>query len=274
MSKQIEAKLKGEPVTSPHSAAVTLFTQYDTARARALKPIKAASLQRIEVMLKTSAAKDMKVILELAKAREEIESEIIPLAGASSGAPTLPAILHNTEWTWERPGVSESISFAKDGTFEQTVFRGTWERLSDYDVQLLYGKTGQERKVVLRFNKAFTSLSIIEGDTASGPTTGTLKRAVTAPQVGGKMPMKWDYYSDPSMQVINGELVLNADGTLTLYGPPGTKAATPGTWQATGKRDIINVTLIRQPPESCVLRIKGSLATLERPIGTRYLKSK
>lgn len=177
-SKQIEAKLKGEPVTSPHSAAATLFTQYDAARANALKPIKEASIQRIEAMLKTSAGKDMKVILELANVREEIE-------GGKSATPS-----------------------------------------------------------------------------------------TTAPQVGGKMPMKWDYYSDPSMQVINGELALNADGTLTLYGPPGTKAATPGTWQATDKRDIINVTLIRRPPESCVLHIKGTTATLERPIGTRFLKAK
>lgn len=183
ISKQIEAKLKGEAVASPHSAAATLFTQYDTARASTLKPFQTASIQRIEAMLKTSAGKDMKAILELAKAREEIEGGKPPIL-TQGAAPS-----------------------------------------------------------------------------------------------GGNMPMAWNYFSHPSMQVLNGELVLNKDGTLDLFGKNiagAVKARTPGTWQATADSNVLNVVLSEgsKGPEQCTLRINGDTATLERPIGTRYLKVK
>lgn len=73
ISEQIEAKVKGEAVSEPHRAISALLVQYDSARQTALRPIRAFSVQRLDALLKTSAAKDMSVVLKIAKTREEIE---------------------------------------------------------------------------------------------------------------------------------------------------------------------------------------------------------
>jgi hypothetical protein len=157
ISKQIEAKLKGEPVTSPHSAAATLFTQYDTARASALKPLQAASIQRIEAMLKTSAGKDMKVILELAKAREEIEGVKAPAV-----APSVPASVAKMPLEWEyyaHPNMAKlggRMVFKEDGTFilfgppgKTSATPGTWATTANSNVLSVQINGGEKGTITM-----------------------------------------------------------------------------------------------------------------------------
>ena len=88
------------------------------------------------------------------------------------------------------------------------------------------------------------------------------------------MHSSWDYYSDPSMSVINGQFIWNPDGTVELK---GTKYnSTPGRWEATNDPHLFKVifTLANKTEEKCELRVRGDEAELVRPIGTRYLKAR
>lgn len=74
ISEQIETKVKGQTVSEPHRAVSALFIQYDSARQGALRPIQAASIKRLDALLKTSSGKDMGAVVKIAQAREQIES--------------------------------------------------------------------------------------------------------------------------------------------------------------------------------------------------------
>ena len=81
-----------------------------------MKPVQAASISKIEALLKTSAGKKMETVLELGKARQEIESG---KAAISSDSAELPEV-----WTWHlrsEIGPSGTIMFKKDGTIEQQI---------------------------------------------------------------------------------------------------------------------------------------------------------
>jgi hypothetical protein len=125
VSSQIKKKIAGEPVEKPHSSVESLFEDYDAARTAALKPVREASVAKIDAALKAATAKKMTIVLELGKAREEIEG------GKLAKAPTeLPEF-----WTWhlrEDVGPSGTIEFKRDGTIEQRISGrnavfGTWK---------------------------------------------------------------------------------------------------------------------------------------------------
>lgn len=173
VSAQIEDKLAGRVVETPHASIAVLLAQYEIARAKALKPIQTASIAKIDSLLKSSAGKDMKNVVDLAKAREEIEGGKIP---------------------------------------------------------------------------------IVATDT---------------------LPMLWDYSPVASMKDINGELVLQNDGTLKLKARAGVNFATPGRWEKTDKPNTLKITLdTGGAGEICEMRIKGNDAELERAVGVRYLRAK
>jgi hypothetical protein len=140
ISEQIEAKVKGDPVPSPHNAISTLFIQYDAARSNTLKPIKAASIQRIEAALKTSAAsKDMKLVLELAKAREEIEGGKIQTASPAAGPTPLKIPM---SWTYhlnpDRQKLNGELTLSEDGSLvlgnADSKTPGKWEQTKDPNI--------------------------------------------------------------------------------------------------------------------------------------------
>lgn len=72
---QIEEKIRGEAVPAPHPAISRLLSQYDAACQTVLAPVRARSLQQFDALLKTSASKDLQVVMKIAKAQEEIKNK-------------------------------------------------------------------------------------------------------------------------------------------------------------------------------------------------------
>lgn len=127
VSSQVKAKTSNEPVANPHAAVAQLFTQYDTARKNALKPIQAAAFARIDVALKASG-KDLAAVGELGKVRTIVED-----GGTLLAAPKIPV-----EWTYhstpEQKTPMATIHFREDGTFEMTsTAPGKWKSNKDGD---------------------------------------------------------------------------------------------------------------------------------------------
>ena len=124
LTKQMKAKIAGEPVPAPHASAVQLFTLYDEARAKALAPVQKSSIVRIDGLLKTAGGPKIEMVTELGKVREEIE------AGKVVDPKALPV-----EWTYHRTPTSPvmatvffepsgAIRMEENGKITQT---GTWQ---------------------------------------------------------------------------------------------------------------------------------------------------
>lgn len=80
LNTQLKAKLAGNPVLIPHASATLLFAQYDQARAKALEPVKKASIARIESLLRAAGGASLDTVTELGKVREEIDGGIVLVA--------------------------------------------------------------------------------------------------------------------------------------------------------------------------------------------------
>lgn len=132
VSQQIEAKLQGEPVPKPNVALGLVFLKYDTARAAALKPVKDASIKRIDAILKP-AGRDMKTILALAKVREEI-------AGDKAATPATLQAKGKMPMNWEYYSspdmrvLNGDVTLLEDGSLElrgppgtTSLTQGKWE---------------------------------------------------------------------------------------------------------------------------------------------------
>uniref|UniRef100_UPI003783F9F7 hypothetical protein n=1 Tax=Prosthecobacter sp. TaxID=1965333 RepID=UPI003783F9F7 len=74
------------------------------------------------------------------------------------------------------------------------------------------------------------------------------------------MPALWNYYSDASMGVVNGQFIWNPEGTVELKGTNNN--STPGRWQATNNPNVFKVffTLANKTEEECELRVRGKEA--------------
>lgn len=110
VSNQLKEKIAGEAVLNPHASVTTLFQQYDAACTAALQPLQAASIAKIDSILKTTAGKDLTIVTELGKVRGEIE------AGKHQTKPTMPV-----EWDYYTSPTSRkmgSLTLRPDGTFE------------------------------------------------------------------------------------------------------------------------------------------------------------
>ncbi|MFZ2276765.1 MAG: hypothetical protein WAW39_03155, partial [Prosthecobacter sp.] len=90
--------------------------------------------------------------------------------------------------------------------------------------------------------------------------------------LAANIPMEWTYHNSPDRQVNNGDMKLNADGSLTLG---NANQSTSGKWEITSKPNVLKVVLnTTGGVEKCQMTINGTEAELKRPIGTRYLKAK
>jgi hypothetical protein len=169
LSEQIKSRIAGEAALKPHSAAIKLFRQYDSARTNALKPVQTASIAKIEALLKTSAGKKMETVLELGKARQEIESGKLSVSGEGpiiSTAEDLELYLAGTTWLWSLPGEVNSkakLQFYTDGTCQVDSFsRDKWKATSNSTIQWEDGATFQ-------FDQTYRNF---EGNCRSGPRLG------------------------------------------------------------------------------------------------------
>lgn len=124
VSDQLAKKVTTGFVERPHASLVTLLTQYDLAYEKAINPIQAASIAKIEAALKTSAGRDLAIIKELGKLRAEIEAgRLLPLAD-----PKMPRT-----WSYHvSPDAKETawLRLLPEGVLEWhdslAVKRGTW----------------------------------------------------------------------------------------------------------------------------------------------------
>jgi hypothetical protein len=126
VKNQLEAKISGTPVPNPHKAAAKLFQQYDSARAKALEPLKQASLRRISSLLNSSEGKKLDVVSALAQVRADIESDS-----------ALPTGMIPSRWTYHTTEFGKpmgELNLNKDGTFDLLIptssspkETGTWK---------------------------------------------------------------------------------------------------------------------------------------------------
>lgn len=147
LSEQIKAKTSGKPVEKPHSAAIQLFRMYDSARQSTLKPVQAASVAKIEALLKSSAGKDMTKVLELANVRKEIEGGKTTSVEPKKTDEKKGVVELHEAWTWHMKstgGPSGSIKFKRGGELEQMITGrskptlGTWKKTKIPNVYSLY----------------------------------------------------------------------------------------------------------------------------------------
>jgi hypothetical protein len=68
--------------------------------------------------------------------------------------------LIGTEWTWERPGVVETIEFKRHGMLAHSSWSGKWEILGDRTVSINNG-----RMSVIKFSADLKTYQIVEGET-------------------------------------------------------------------------------------------------------------
>ena len=107
------------------------------------------------------------------------------------------------------------------------------------------------------------------------------KAAPAAPDI----PMAWNYYTGPEKTRLVSELLLSADGTLSLNnlnpdgtpymtGNPKKPVVTSGLWERT-KTNVLKITLT--PPgerEEFAMIITGKDAVMKRAVGDRFLSAK
>jgi hypothetical protein len=74
LASQLKFKLESEPVVMAQASAALLFTQYDSARLKAVEPLQKSSIARIESMLKAPGGVKLETMTELSRARAEIET--------------------------------------------------------------------------------------------------------------------------------------------------------------------------------------------------------
>jgi len=297
LTAQLKAKLAGEPVPTPQASAVLLFAQYDQARAKALEPAQKAAVARIDTLLSGKEGKDLDIVTALGKARAQIT------AGQGGASATQPPILEH--WTYhatEKPDGSVGpahgeLRFHGDGTVIISDFANPkiphtadWKANARGDKVTLTVPGYGEWKMEIKGTKG----TLDRPETASPDKVWGLRYLRAQPVVlpdGAQLPApvgsaakpeapntavrtSWDYYSDPSMTVVNGHFIWNPDGTVELKGTHNN--TTPGKWEATGSPHVFNVvfTLGNKTEEACELRVHGNEAELVRPIGTRYLKAR
>lgn len=124
LTKELKAKVSGEPVAAPQASAVQLFSLYDDARAKALAPVQKSCSARIDSLLKTAGGAKLEAVTELGKVREEIE------AGKVVDPKALPV-----EWTYHRTPTSPvmaTVFFEPSGAIRmeengKTTQTGTWQ---------------------------------------------------------------------------------------------------------------------------------------------------
>lgn len=154
VADQIQAKLRGNPVPEPDVSLTALFLKYENARLKALEPIKASTLEKIDRSLKQAAKGDMKAGVALAELRNEVEHGRIGSAEspASSMIPEKWDYFSNAEMK-SRSGV---LTFNSDGTLildGHTITKGTWKQAgqrSILDVTLFPGDKEERAKIILQ----------------------------------------------------------------------------------------------------------------------------
>ena len=135
---------------------------------------------------------------------------------------------------------------------------------------LLSGKEGKNLEMVTVLGKVRV---VIEGGKAG---------AAAAPP---DFPMSWNYYTGADKSRLVGELLLSADGTLSLNtlradgtpfmtGNPPRPAGDSGRWERL-KKDVVKINLTTPgKEEEFEMIISGKNAVLKRAVGDRFLTAR
>ena len=140
--------------------------QHDKAIASAIDPINRRYQTTLEQLLrKATQANDLDAALKI---QNELKSTR-PVASPID----LRTTLEGTEWTWERPGVSEWVKFNKDGTLLHKIgWTGTWKIAGPRSVTIT---TPNNTTSVLEFNENATAYKAISGKHEKDGLTGKKK---------------------------------------------------------------------------------------------------
>ena len=141
----------------------------DAALARARKPIDDQYLKMLQSLLeKATKQNDLEVVIQIStelKALKEPEDTKNEEDDTKKTEGESPLNLSGTQWTWERPGVVESLHFMEGGIFAHTGFKGTWSVTGERTVALRF----VGRECIIEFNKGANSFkAVTEPDKSQG----------------------------------------------------------------------------------------------------------
>ncbi len=208
-----------------------------------------AACERIDATLTREASQ---IAASLVKASDTI--------GADTVSTQVTAKLKGDPVPMPRPELA--LLFQQYDTARTSLLRPVKET-SLMKLDALLVKSGKDMKIVMEAAKTRETIEALKL-----PATQKLPPFLAKL----KFPLEWDYFSTSDLATITGEVVMNADGTFFLKGPPGSGAATPGTWKPTSKSTEFAVEL--RDGEKGLIVTKGRLATYTRPVGNRYLRAK
>jgi len=212
----------------------------------------------------------------LVKVNETLEKATVPLiadlvkAGDTAGADELRAQLR-TKLAGEpllKPQASAANLFKLYDAARVKALDSAQKAAVARIEAMLSSREGEKLEVV-------TELSKVRAEVEAG------KAAPAPPDV----PMAWNYYTGVDKSRLVGELLLSADGTLSLntlkadgtpfmVGNPKKPAGNSGRWERT-KTNVLKITLI--PPgesEEFDMVITGKNAVMKRAVGDRFLTAK
>ena len=169
VSRQVTDTIEGRGLSSPHKALAILVTQYNAAKQTALKPRRDTAIKKLDVLLKSSAGKDMQNVVQIAKARDEIESGV-PLRSDSTSAMLLNSKIPK-EWTYHADPSGKVldgfVTINDNGTFELRgrpgsagATPGTWTATTDPMTITIKLGNGEVGKIVFDGKEAVLERAI------------------------------------------------------------------------------------------------------------------
>lgn len=177
-AQQIEAKIAGQVVAMPQADLRQLLAQYESARESALKPIRSASLQRLDALLKTSSRTGMASLVKIADCKTQIESVAVPAPDKDANAILGPprSYLQQNKipkvWGYYLSADAEkrygTLTLNNDGTIvieAASPGTGTWMPSGDPTVLLLDIKNAAEipEKTELKINGKEATVKRVSG---------------------------------------------------------------------------------------------------------------
>lgn len=130
-----------------------LREQRDKAIAAAVDPINRRYHASLDQLLrKATQSNDLEAAVKIQNELKGIQPTSLLL--------DLRASIEGTQWTWERPGVRESMTLRKDGVVQHDFFTGKWEIIGPRSVRIYASKSD----TVLEFNEEVTSYKATSGE--------------------------------------------------------------------------------------------------------------
>lgn len=141
-----------------------LREQRDKAIATAADPINRRYQTSLEQLLrKATQSNDLESAVKIQNELKGIKPTLLFIE--------LRTAIEGTEWTWERQGVRESMTFGKDGVLKHQFFTGKWEIIKPRSVRI----TSANSEGILEFNEDITTYKAVSGNVEKDGVKGRKK---------------------------------------------------------------------------------------------------